>query len=93
MEKFFQRFGSKKEKFLVLMKILQLEISVQEPFEKISIEWKRGEKKSETKAIFELSPHKQQTQINETFTKSSVFFFSHKSQTYFLKLANIRVRG
>ena len=58
MAKFFARLGSKKELHLVLMKILQLEIAVSEPYERISIEWKRGEKKSETKAIFELNPHK-----------------------------------
>ena len=62
-------------------------------YEKISIEWKRGEKKSETPAIFELSPHKQATQINETFSKSSVFYYSPKQQTYHKKLAQIRVKG
>ena len=58
MAKFFQRLGSKKERFVVLMKILSLEVSVTEFFDRISIEWKRGEKKSETKAMFELSPLK-----------------------------------
>ena len=75
------------------MKILSLELTVSEPFERISIEWKRGEKKSETKAIFEVSPQKHQTLINETFTKTSVFYFASKSQTYFKKMANIRVKG
>lgn len=93
MAKFFKRLGSKKERFLVLMKILSLELSVQEPVERISIEWKRGEKKSETKAIFELGPQKHQTQINETFSKSSVFYYAPKSQSYFKKLAQIRVKG
>jgi hypothetical protein len=79
MAKFFQRIGTKKERFLILMKILQLEVSpLTETFERISIEWKRGEKKSETPAIFELSSHKQATQINETFSKSSVFYYSPK---------------
>lgn len=48
MAKFFQRMGSKKETFLVLMKILSLEISVTEHIDRISIEWKRGEKTSQT---------------------------------------------
>ncbi len=74
------------------MKILSIEISVTEVIERISIEWKRGEKKSETKAMFELSPMKHQALINETFTKSSVFYFAPKTQTYFKKMAHIRVK-
>ena len=58
MAKFFQRLGSKKERYLILMKILSLEVSVTENFDKISIEWRRGEKLSSTKAIFYLSPSK-----------------------------------
>lgn len=69
MAKYFQRIGSKEESFLIIMKILSLEIAVTEAYERISIEWKRGEKKTETKAIFELSPQKHTTLINETFTK------------------------
>jgi hypothetical protein len=58
MAKFFARLGSKKELHMIIMKIIQLEIAVTESYERISIEWKRGEKKSETKAIFDLNPHK-----------------------------------
>ena len=93
MAKFFQRLGSKKEKYLVLIKILSIEVSVTEVIERISIEWKRGEKKSETKAMFELAPQKHQALINETFSKSSIFYYAPKAQTYFKKLTQIRVKG
>ena len=93
MAKFFARLGSKKELYQISMKILQLEVAVTENYERISIEWKRGEKKSETKALFDLNPHKQSTLINETFTKSSQFYFAPKSQTFHKKLALIRVKG
>jgi hypothetical protein len=93
MAKFFARMGSKKEQYLVLMKILQLEIAVTESFEKISIEWNRGDKTSATKAIFELNPHKQFTLINETFSKSSQFYFAPKTQTFYKKLTTIKIKG
>lgn len=93
MAKFFKRLGSKKERYLILMKILSLEIGVTEPVERISIEWRRGEKKSETSTIFDLSPTKHQTLINETFSKTSVFYFAPKTQTFFKKLAHIKVKG
>jgi hypothetical protein len=93
MAKFFQRMGSKKETYLVLLKLLSLEISVTEHIDRISIEWKRGEKTSCTQPHFELTPQKHVTAINETFSKTSVFYFAPKSQTYFKKVAMIRVRG
>jgi hypothetical protein len=59
----------------------------------MSIEWKRGKKKSETKNAFELSPQKPLALVNETFSKSSVFYLSSKTGKYFKKIANIRVKG
>lgn len=50
------RMGAKKEKFLVIMKILSIEVPVKEPVSRMSIEWKRGKKKSETKNTFDLTP-------------------------------------
>jgi len=87
------RMGTKKEKFLVLMKILSIEIPVKEPHQRITIEWKRGNKKSETKSTFELTKEKPMAVINETFSKSSVFYKSTKNDKYFKKLAHIRVKG
>lgn len=87
MSKFLLRVGAKKENFLVLMKILSVEIPVKEQVTKMSIEWKRGDKKSETKTPFELSPEQPIAYINETFSKASVFYLSTKTNKYFKKLA------
>lgn len=81
------RMGTKKEKFLVLMKILSVEIPVKELVQKMTIEWKRGNKKSETKTKFELTPEKPISYVNETFSKNSVFYKSTKTDKYFKKLA------
>lgn len=59
----------------------------------MSIEWKRGKKKSETINPFELNPAKPLALVNETFSKSSVFYLSSKTGKYFKKIANIRVKG
>jgi hypothetical protein len=40
--------GTKKEKFLIQMKVVSIEIPVKEPVTKITVLWKRGDKKSET---------------------------------------------
>jgi len=48
MSKYIKRYGAKKEKLYVLMKIISVEIPVKEPYSKIVIQWKRGNKKSET---------------------------------------------
>jgi hypothetical protein len=56
MAKFLSRMGTKKEKFLIMMKIISVEIPVKETVTKMSIEWKRGDKKSETKTPFEINP-------------------------------------
>jgi hypothetical protein len=93
MSKFLSRIGTKKEKFLVLMKILSVEIPVKEQVSKMSIEWKRGDKKSETKTPFELSPEQPIAYVNETFSKVSVFYRSTKTEKYFKKLALIKVKG
>lgn len=59
----------------------------------MTIEWKRGNKKSETKTTFELTPEKPIAYVNETFSKNSVFYKSTKTDKYFKKLAQIRVKG
>lgn len=87
------RMGTKKEKFLVLMKILSVEIPVKETASRMSIEWKRGNKKSETKTPFELTKEKPISYINETFSKVSIFYKSTKTEKYFKKLAHFRVKG
>ena len=48
MSKYLKRYGSKKEKYYVFMKIVSVDIPVREIFNKVVIEWKRGNKKSET---------------------------------------------
>ena len=40
---------------MIVMKILYVEIPVKEPVQRMTIEWKRGAKKSETKSEFELN--------------------------------------
>ena len=87
------RMGAKKEKFLVIMKILSVEIPVKESISRMTIEWKRGKKKSETRNTFDLSPQKPLALVNETFSKLSVFYRNSKSNKYFKKIANIRVKG
>lgn len=93
MSKFLMRMGTKKERFLVLMKILSVEIPVKETVSKMTIEWRRGNKKSETKTPFELTREKPIAYVNETFSKASIFYKSTKTEKYFKKLANIRVKG
>ena len=48
MSKYLKRYGSKKEKYYVFMKIISVESPVMEPYNNVVIEWKRGNKKSET---------------------------------------------
>jgi hypothetical protein len=93
MSKYLMRMGTKKERFLVLMKILSVEIPVRETVTRMSVEWKRGNKKSETKSAFELTPDKPIAYVNETFSKNSVFYRSTKTGKYFKKLAQFRVKG
>ena len=93
MSKFLMRMGTKKERFLVLMKILSVEIPVKETVQRMTIEWRRGNKKSETKTTFELTKEKPIAYVNETFSKASIFYKSTKTEKYFKKLANIRVKG
>lgn len=87
------RMGTKKQKFLIIMKILSVEIPVKEDVQRMTIEWRRGDKKSETKTTFELSPQKPLAFVNETFSKSSVFYLNSKTGKYFKKMAVIRVKG
>ena len=87
------RMGTKKEKFLVLMKVLSIEIPVKEPVSRMTIEWKRGDKKSETKTPFAITPEQPVAYVNETFSKASVFYRSTKTDKYFKKLVHIRARG
>ena len=85
--------GAKKQKFLIIMKILSVEIPVKELVQRMSIEWRRGDKKSETRTTFELDPSKPLAFVNETFSKSSVFYLNSKTGKYFKKMAVIRVKG
>ena len=85
--------GAKKQKFLIIMKILSVEIPVKEIVQRMSIEWRRGDKKSETRTTFQLEPSKPLAFVNETFSKSSVFYLNNKTGKYFKKLAVIRVKG
>ena len=87
------RMGAKKQKFLIIMKILSVEIPVKEIVQRMSIEWRRGDKKSETRTTFQLEPSKPLAFVNETFSKSSVFYLNNKTGKYFKKLAVIRVKG
>lgn len=59
----------------------------------MTIEWRRGDKKSETRTTFDLSPKKPLAFVNETFSKASVFYMNSKTGKYFKKLAIIRVKG
>jgi hypothetical protein len=59
----------------------------------MTIEWRRGDKKSETRTTFELKPENPLAFVNETFSKSSVFYLNSKTGNYFKKLAVIRVKG
>ena len=93
MAKFLQRMSTKKEKFLISMKIISVEIPVKEKVTRMSIEWKRGDKKSETKQMFELTPEKPVAFVNEVFSKESMFYRLPKTGKYQQKQALIRVKG
>ena len=93
MAKYLKRMGAKKENFLILMKIISIDIPVKEHIRRVSIEWKRGDKKSETKNQLELTPDKTFSLVNETFSKLSVFYMNSKTGKYFKKAALMRVKG
>jgi hypothetical protein len=48
MSKYLKRVGTKKDEFLIQMKILSVTIPVKEPVERLVIEWRRGNKRNET---------------------------------------------
>ncbi len=85
--------GTKKERFLIQMKINEVEIQVTEKVERVAIEWRRGDKKHLTKDVYELTPENSILSINETFQKLSVFYKDEKKEKYFKKDVNIKVLG
>lgn len=94
MSKYIKRYGAKKEKLYVLMKIISVEIPVKEPHHHLVIEWKRGNKKSETTAADQnLSAESPAAVFLETFTKHSVFFKDNKTGKYHKKMAILKVKG
>ena len=48
MSKYIKRMSAIKEKFYVFMKIISVSIPVKEEYNKVQIEWKRGDKRSIT---------------------------------------------
>src|SRR5687768_10110215 len=93
MSKYIKRYGAKKEKLYVLMKIISVEMPVKEAYNKIVIEWKRGNKKSETTADQNLTPYSPVAVFLETFTKHSLFYKDNKTGKYHKKMALLKVKG
>lgn len=93
MSKYIKRYGAKKEKLYVVMKIISVEMPVKENYTKVVIEWKRGNKKSETQSDQNLSPEAPIAVFLESFTKHSLFYKDNKTLKYHKKVALMKVRG
>ena len=75
------------------MKVISVEVPVQAPCEKVTVEWTRGDKVCVTKNQFELTPEKPLALVNETFTKNSIFYKINKTDNYQNKMAILKVKG
>ena len=93
MSKYLKRYGSKKEKYYVFMKIISVALPVKEHYSKVVIEWRRGDKKSETVSEQSLSPENPVAVFLETFSKHSLFYKDNKTGKFFKKVAKFKVRG
>lgn len=95
MAKFIKRLGTKKLDFLIAIKVLSLELNAKETVQRLTIEWVRGDQKSETKKFFSLQPEESRITFDEPiiFTKESVFYLHTKTNKYDKKDCFIRVKG
>eukprot|EP00347_Sterkiella_histriomuscorum_P005643 403355813 len=93
MAKFLKRIGTKKQEYLVSIKIKALELHAQTNVQRMTIEWVRGDKRSETKKYFALSTDQTRVELDEIFTKESVFYLHQKTNKYDKKDCWIRVKG
>ena len=93
MSKYIKRYGAKKEKLYVLMKIINVAIPVKESYSKVTIEWKRGNKKSETSGDQNLTPSIPVAHFLETFNKHSLFYKDNKTSKYHKKNVVLKVKG
>jgi hypothetical protein len=85
--------GTKKEMFLILMRVVSIEIPVKEPFCNVKIQWKRGDLKLETSNRITIDPEVPVTKIDHTFKKYSAFYRNTKTGKYQAKLASLFVKG
>jgi hypothetical protein len=85
--------GTKKEKHLIIMRIVSIEIPVKEPYCNVKIQWKRGDLKLETTSRIVINPDQPCTQVDQIFKKLSAFYRSTKSGKYQQKMAHISVKG
>ena len=56
MSKVFNWLKGSREKFIVIMKVTQVDIPVDEHFKRITIEFKRGQRRVLSRGTFELGP-------------------------------------
>jgi len=56
MSKVFNWLKGSREKFIVIMKVTQVDIPVDEHFKRIVIEFKRGQRRVLSRGTFELGP-------------------------------------
>lgn len=97
MAKFLQRLGTKKEKHLIELTIISIQIPVKELVKPIFIEWKRGDKRDTSKTYLEIDPARDgpagNIKVNETFKKLSQFYHSEKKDSYFKKMVSLKVKN
>ncbi|CDW79311.1 UNKNOWN [Stylonychia lemnae] len=93
MTKFLKRLGTKKQKYLISMQIVSIEIPADEMIQRMTLEWRRGKKKFETKNYFQISPERQKVEINEIFSKVSMFYLHQKTNKHEKKDCSLKLKG
>lgn len=82
-----------KAKHIVMMKVTQVDIPVDEIVKRITIEWKRGQRRIQSRGTFELAPGQQMATPNESFFHISQFEFVKKYNSYEKKLVHVKLKG
>ncbi len=59
--------------FMIIMKVILLEIPVKEDVYQVRVEWTRGDFKREGKKRIEITPENYRKEVNEIFLKMSAF--------------------
>ncbi len=78
--------------YMIIMKVVSIEIPVKEDSFQVRVEWTRGDLKREGRKRFDITPTETKVQVNETFLKMSAF--KRKANgSYGNKKAHIAVTG